>query len=203
MRYLYGAISWIVGGLILGGGVSVFGLWFGWVLLGGGVALFLPPLWELEAQNSPRAVTYILRGPYLAAGAAFALLGVVCTGAMGSVIADGAIGESIGLALAAMLMFASGSSIALPVLRNMRKLGLDGRPQPLTFNVFEEALALGGRVTPAELAASHGIEYRRARALLLDLTEQGACERLVARNGAVIFRFPELEGDKLDLLESS
>lgn len=201
MRYVYGAISWILGGLILGGSIHAFAVWFGWVLLAAGVALFLPPLWEMETRQSSRAAAYLLRGPYLAAGSIFGVLGVICAGAMGSVIVDGAVAESIGLAFGSMLMFASGSALALPVLRNVRRLELEGRPQPLAFNVFEVAQASGGRVTPAELAAMFGVEYVRARQLLVDLAREGACERLVARNGAVIFRFPELEGDKLDLLE--
>ena len=201
MRYLYGMVSWIFGGLVLAGGVPVLGPWFGWVLLGAGGTLFMPPLWQMENAETPRAIVRMLRGPYLAAGVLFGLLGVACAGAMGSVVVSGAIGESIGLGFAAMLMFASGTALAFPVLRHARHLELSGRPQPLGFNVFEVVQDSGGRVTPAELAATHGVSYRHARLALLELVDEGACERIVARNGAVIFRFPELEGDMFDLLE--
>jgi len=202
MRYVYGAILWIFGGAVLAGAADVFAFWLGWVFLGGGVALFLPPLWQLEAETTGPAAAYLLRAPFLASGAVLVVLGVVLAGAMGSVVIDGVLAEAVMLGFASLLMFAAGGTLALPVLRNARQLDLARRPAELDVNVFQIAQAKGGRLTASELAADHGVSYAAARVALQQLVGQGACDCLVTRSGAVVYRFPELESDKRDLLEA-
>lgn len=202
MRYVFGTIFWVFGGFVLGGAFDAFTAWFGWVYLYGGIALFLPPLWELETASTRRGTRYLLRAPYLLSAAIFAVVGIACTVAMGSAVSDASIAQAWAYGLAGLLMFAAGSQLSLPVLRQIHTLRVEGRPQPIGFNVFEVARSLGGRVTPAELSANFGIQYSRAKALLSELVDLGACERIVALNGAVVYRFLELETDKVDLLEA-
>lgn len=201
MRYLCGLFSWILGGLLLESGMATASLWIGWFALAGGTMLFLPALWKLETNSTPTQTRYLLRAPYLGGGMFFAACALVSIWTMGQSMTAGFAGESLMLAMTSILLFATVDELVSPLARHVRELELDGRPQPIGFNVLEVARDLGGRLTPAELAADFGVDYVHARDTLMSLLAEGACERVVTRNGAVVFRFPELETDKVDLLE--
>ncbi len=201
MRYIYGAIFWIFGGAILAGGLASFGVWLGWALLAGGVMLFMPPLWRIESRRTPLGRGYLLRAPFVASGVLFLVLALVLAGSMGAVVVEGAAAEALGYGFLSLLTFAAAGSLLLPLFRHAQTLEHERSPRELPINVFEVAQARGGRLTAAELAANFGVGYERARHALQALVDDGACDTLVTRSGAVVYRFPELEGDKLDLLE--
>jgi hypothetical protein len=79
--------------------------------------------------------------------------------------------------------------------------GLAGREAA----ALRRAAAARGTLGPAELAAQGGMSFAEARGVLDGLSRQGACEVVVTENGAVLYRFHDLqargEGPVRDVLE--
>lgn len=111
-----------------------------------------------------------------------------------------------GLTLAAIFT-TGGAALLYSAARRRRRALASADParhlRHLEPKVLQLAQERAGRISAVEASAVLGAPFEDARKLLETLTSQGACQIVVTEEGAVVYRFPELEpgARKRDLLE--